>query len=333
MKGLDCINLSICIAAYNRPELLRETLESISNLDSYFDVHIVDDMSPRGEEILRIVNDWSASYTGTVDFIRNTKNLGEVETKRILFKRVKRDYLMLLGDDDTLVKSAFQGVIQRLSEGGECFDLELFGYNVINEENRVLRRRKSLFEMRSTNMNGRIRRYFMRHVTFPFYYFHPALYIIKSDVARNLDLDPSIGIGEDYDLFIRIMNSTDVKWRINPFIVFNWRKHNKESKNQSSDIEKRFSTKYLMFKKHFPFDIRRFWFLDVPLWFDQGYLMEKQSLEDYEYSKFQQYLMSNNILKYTSILIWPIYALYKIGEYVLIQTFFIFYDSDNRTGI
>jgi glycosyltransferase involved in cell wall biosynthesis len=333
MQDLDKHNLSICIAAYNRPELLKDTLDSIAKLDAHFDIHIIDDKSPRGEEIEKVVARWTSSYSGTVDFIRNSKNLGEVETKRLLFERVKTEYLMLLGDDDTLVKSNFDRMIQSIAKSKERFDLELFGYNVIDERNAKLKTRKSLCGMSSINMNHVIRKYFMRHVTFPFYYFHPALYIIKSDVAKNLDLDPAIGIGEDYDLFIRIMNSSNVRWRINPIVIFNWRKHNKESKNQSSDVKKRFETKYLIISKHYLLDLKRFWILDIPLWFDEGYSLEKKKLEELGYSQLQRFLVSKSTVKFAILMALPFYNIYKLSEYALIQTLFILYGRDHHTRI
>ena len=211
MKDLVKYNLSICIASYNRPELLKETLDSIGKLEASLDVHIIDDKSPRQDEISKVVEQWADGYAGRVDYNRNETNLGEVETKRLLFNRVESQYLMLLGDDDTLVKINFDKYIQLMCVNEECFDLELFGYNVIDQNNNVLKTRRSLLKMHSYSMNDTIRKYFMRYVTFPFYYFHPALYIIKTAVAKKLDLDPTVGIGEDYDLFTRIMT---------PFLFF-----------------------------------------------------------------------------------------------------------------
>ena len=324
MKDLVKYNLSICIASYNRPELLKETLDSIGKLEASLDVHIIDDKSPRQDEISKVVEQWADGYAGRVDYNRNETNLGEVETKRLLFNRVESQYLMLLGDDDTLVKINFDKYIQLMCVNEECFDLELFGYNVIDQNNNVLKTRRSLLKMHSYSMNDTVRKYFMRYVTFPFYYFHPALYIIKTAVAKKLDLDPTVGIGEDYDLFTRIMNSTHVKWRINPIVLFNWRKHNKESINQSANVKKRFETKYLIIKKHDNLKLNRFWILYVPLWFDEGYSLNSKDLEDLGFSKSQIYLVSNNFLKWAKLLILPFYSTYRLFEYAFVQLNFLF---------
>lgn len=323
--------LSICIAAYNRPNLLRETLISISNLSVSLSIYVVDDCSPRGNEIAQVVESWASTYLGPVYFERNSANIGEVETKRKLFQLVKTEFLVLLGDDDTLVKDNFDLIVNRFEESKVHFDIELFGYNIINSYNQILKTRYSLFSFTSDALKVIHRRYFMRFVTFPFYYFHPALYIIRTSTAKELDLDSSIGIGEDYDLFVRIVNSSNIKWRINPIVAFNWRKHNNESRNQSSDVAKRFHTKSMIQRKHAG-TVKRFWFLEVPFWFDSGYTMDKEKVTQYGFSDLHQKISSSRIINYGVNVIRPAYSFYKFFEYLWIQILFFFYGRYNRSS-
>jgi glycosyltransferase involved in cell wall biosynthesis len=309
-------NITIAITSYNRPILLQETLMSIENLGVVIKVLIVDDNSPRFREISKVVSAYESSHL-KISFYRNEENLGEVNTKKKLFRLVDTEYFFLLGDDDTLDLEA-QKLFVHYDELNAPFDFIFFGYRIINENNQVLKTRKSLRPIISSSCDQVILKIFSRYVTFPFYYFHPALYLVNTETAMRLSLDDSIGIGEDYDLLWRIMNDSTVQWIISPKVIVNWRKHSVQSANQSASLQNRLNTKarILIKYKNSNTELSRFWFLLLPTFFD---LHSGLDISISDFSIAERKVLSLGRFKIFRFLGIILYTPYKIYEYSRIQ--------------
>jgi glycosyltransferase involved in cell wall biosynthesis len=97
--------ISICIPAYNRPELLAEALESCA-LQNYSPLEIVigDDSTNADSEAVaekyRGVRSWTMSYH------RNAPGLGQNGNVNEMFDRAAGDRVVLLHDDDKLLPGA-----------------------------------------------------------------------------------------------------------------------------------------------------------------------------------------------------------------------------------
>lgn len=91
--------ISIGLPAYNRPELLRQALTSLTQ-QSYRNLEIIvsDDCSP-GEETRKVVQEFAAKDS-RVQYIRQEKNLGTVPNHRFVFEKTAGEYFFWASEDD-----------------------------------------------------------------------------------------------------------------------------------------------------------------------------------------------------------------------------------------
>ncbi|WP_310594319.1 glycosyltransferase [Flavobacterium sp.] len=320
--------LTICITSYNRPEYLNKLLDTIWKFPFSIKVIIADDKSSRLIEINEIIDYWSPKFDNNLTFYSNEFNLGEVENKNKMFSIVETEYLLLIGDDDLIKQDAFVSELEWFEQQQNLLEIYLYGYDVINNDGKVKKKRKSIQNIYSTKFNSVINKYFMNFVTFPFYYCHPAFYIIKTDLAKEIILDSSIGIGEDYDFLIRLVNNLDRvnSWVIRNKILFQWRKHTGKAENQSANIFNRFSTKFNIWQKYknlngnIKIKLRFFPFLVLPMYFDN--YSSKLNKQQLNFVSEHNQILKSKFIKYSFLRFWPfkiIYNLFKIIEYAKVQ--------------
>lgn len=322
--------LTICITSYNRPEYLNKLLETIRDLPFFIKVIVADDCSPRLPEITEVIDYWSPKFEDNLTFYSNVFNLGEVENKNKLFSIVDSDYLLLIGDDDLIKNDVFIDEIKWIFDQKDLLDIYFYGYEIIDNYGVKVKRRKSFQNIFSNKYNDNLNKSFMNFLTFPFYYCHPAFYIIKTDVAKQLSLDSSIGIGEDYDFLIRIMNNIDTvnSWVIRNKILFQWRKHQGSNTNQSANLYNRFLTKFNIFLKYGEsniVNIRFFPFLVLPMYFDNFsvnlYTQQLELIRKHDQD------MEMKFKRYYFLCRWPfkfVYLILKILEYIKVQLIILF---------
>jgi len=109
--------LSICIPAYNRPEELREVLQSIAKQQTgNWDILVCEDHSPRQVEIVQVVRNFSNEHQAIdIHYLSNEKNLGYDGNLRRLLDNASGEYCLFLGDDDLLADGALTRVIEAVS--------------------------------------------------------------------------------------------------------------------------------------------------------------------------------------------------------------------------
>jgi hypothetical protein len=325
--------LTICITSYNRPEYLNQLLETISKFPFSIKVIIADDKSSRLLDINKIIEFWSPKFEDNLKFYSNDFNLGEVQNKNMMFSIVDTEYLLLIGDDDLIKKDAIVSELDWLEKHQDLCDIYLYGYEIINNKGKVIKRRKSLQNIYSNKFGSVLNTCFMNFVTFPFYYCHPAFYIIKTNLAKEIALDSSIGIGEDYDFLIRLVNNLDRdnSWVIRNKILFQWRKHQGYAENQSANIFNRFSTKFNIWSKYknsndeYKTKLRIFPFLVLPMYFDNYSL--KLNRQQLNFVREHNQNLENEFISYSFLRFWPfkiIYNIYKIMEYIKVQLVIFF---------
>jgi glycosyltransferase involved in cell wall biosynthesis len=94
--------ISICIPTYNRPELLREALESCA-VQNYEQLElVVGDDSDDGASA-RVVEAFAGRRSWHVSYVRNVPALGQNANVASLFARANGDRILLLHDDDRLL--------------------------------------------------------------------------------------------------------------------------------------------------------------------------------------------------------------------------------------
>lgn len=216
----DCIKFSILIPSYNRPQYLKQTIQSILN-STYlnFELLISDDNSPLIDDIISIVN--SFEFTIPFKFYSQKINLGPTDNKNFLVKNASGEYVILLGDDDLLDKNILNTLNAEIIRDNCNFSIYGFGYNIIDENNSTVGYYKSFKSLVIENENKLINKIFFEGNILPFYFFHPFTICYKRSININYKKEAHIG----YDflfLYESILNNESIK--VLTTIGFSWRK-------------------------------------------------------------------------------------------------------------
>lgn len=111
------ILFSICIPSYNRPQEVRQLLESIDYSKSEnFEIVICEDKSPKRDEIRRQVQEFQSNSKYNVLYIENEVNLGYDKNLRALINNAKGNFIIFMGDDDTFIPNALDKFAPYLQE-------------------------------------------------------------------------------------------------------------------------------------------------------------------------------------------------------------------------
>ncbi len=103
--------ITVCIPAYNRPEVLPDLLDSILSQDfDDYEIVICEDCSPMRQEIARVVSGYSARFPGRITYYENEKNLGYDANLRHLLDRARGRYCLFMGNDDLMCPGALSKV-------------------------------------------------------------------------------------------------------------------------------------------------------------------------------------------------------------------------------
>jgi glycosyltransferase involved in cell wall biosynthesis len=100
--------ITVAIPAYNRPAELDALLSTIlPQADAHTEVLVVEDHSPRREEIRGVVDRWAAQSPGKrIRFEANAQNLGYDGNIRHCLDLAEGEFTMFMGDDDMLKPGA-----------------------------------------------------------------------------------------------------------------------------------------------------------------------------------------------------------------------------------
>jgi glycosyltransferase involved in cell wall biosynthesis len=216
----DCIKFSILIPSYNRPNFLKQTIQSVLN-STYlnFELLISDDNSPLIDDIICVVN--SFEFTTPFKFYRQKINLGPTDNKNFLVKNACGEYIIILGDDDLLDRNILNTLNAEIIRNNGNFSIYGFGYNIIDENNRQVGFYKSFKSLVIENKNKLINKIFFEGNILPFYFFHPFSICYKKSININYKKEAHIG----YDflfLYESILKNECIK--VLPTIGFSWRK-------------------------------------------------------------------------------------------------------------
>ncbi len=111
MERIDVLDrkslVSICIPTYNRPDLLREALESCFT-QTYQDYEIVIGDDSKNDLSLRLVEKFQIRYPKKIRYFRNVPSLGQAGNVNSLFENANGYRLVLIHDDDLLLPNALQ---------------------------------------------------------------------------------------------------------------------------------------------------------------------------------------------------------------------------------
>jgi glycosyltransferase involved in cell wall biosynthesis len=146
------MKISVCIPAYNRPEVLRPLLDSIMQQQCRdFEVLICEDNSPARSEIAAIARQYGDRHPGFLRYVENETNLGYDGNLRRLIELARGDYCFFMGNDDVMAPDALSTVHNALARHPDVG---------------VVLRSYAMFQGRPENVI-QIFRYFDRELFFP----------------------------------------------------------------------------------------------------------------------------------------------------------------------
>lgn len=97
--------ISICIPTYQRPQLIKEALESCF-VQQYEPLEIIVGDDSKDDATEKLVRDLQSTWNGKLRYMRNVPSLGQAGNVNMLFEQAKGERLVLLHDDDLLLPNA-----------------------------------------------------------------------------------------------------------------------------------------------------------------------------------------------------------------------------------
>jgi glycosyltransferase involved in cell wall biosynthesis len=215
------MTFSLLVPSYNRPEFIRETVQSLLE-NSAPDVEIIvsDDVSPRRTEIRSVLAEFVDA--GKIKYVEQDANLGLSNHCNALVEIAKGDYVVLIGDDDRLKP----GAIDRLRKWTVKYpkvSLFGFGYDNIDEDGmRVLTFCTPRSVLYKISENNRWKEIFAFDAV-PMCSHHPFTMCIKRKVAAEIRYKSTVDIAIDL-LFLYESLEQGNEFLAIPEVLFEWRK-------------------------------------------------------------------------------------------------------------
>ncbi|NDA63514.1 MAG: glycosyltransferase family 2 protein [Chitinophagia bacterium] len=128
--------LSICIPSYNRPESLKQLLQSIEVVTDEIEIVIAEDAAPRRFEVRNTVNDFKADTSLPLLYHENPENLGYDANLRNLINLAKGDYILFMGDDDLFKPGTLQLFLTFLKNHHQ-YNYILRSYEIEHSDRRI----------------------------------------------------------------------------------------------------------------------------------------------------------------------------------------------------
>ncbi|MDT0650426.1 glycosyltransferase family 2 protein [Autumnicola edwardsiae] len=126
------MKISICIPTYNRPDLLKEAINSCIEQTYLPDEIIVCDDSTNDESKLLIESFQNQTHIN-INYMKNNPPLGQAANVNKLFATAKGEKIVLLHDDDLLIKTALEKMISTF-EADHSIDAVYGKQYIINED-------------------------------------------------------------------------------------------------------------------------------------------------------------------------------------------------------
>jgi glycosyltransferase involved in cell wall biosynthesis len=213
--------LSILIPAYNRPEWLAQALRSVLRSPcAELEILVGDDCSPRQAEIVSVLS--AHSSDPRLRWFLQEKNVGWSANRNALVSSARGEYVLLLGDDDVMPEGAVERLTTWIGQKPGR-DIYAFGYEVIDEQNRLLSRRRAAVELDFDRYDDFLLRQFILGRAVPFWMFHPFTYVYRRELGRQFPYDPAAHIADDL-LFLLQSVRAGKRLTVLPEFLFCWRK-------------------------------------------------------------------------------------------------------------
>jgi glycosyltransferase involved in cell wall biosynthesis len=194
--------VSVIIAAYNRPEYLRDALKSVVN--QTYPIHeiiVVDDCS--SIQLQSVVDEFPDF---DILYFKKDKNLGVSNSRNVGIQKSTGDWIAFLDDDDYFLPNKIQSNVNDIMSSNYC--AVLCSYKIL-ETGEVLGQHVSKVVCYDDLKKG-------NSLCGASGFFAKREYLVVEQ------FDESIPLGEDWDIYIRLMSFGDIYF--NSSILFLYRK-------------------------------------------------------------------------------------------------------------
>jgi glycosyltransferase involved in cell wall biosynthesis len=211
---------SLLIPSYNRPEYIRETVNSLlANAAPDVEIIVSDDASPRRSEIKEALSDLIQS--GKVQYIQQEKNLSWSNNRNALVNAARGEYVVLLGDDDRLKPGAIDSLRKWIAKYPEVSIFGL-GYDAIDERgDRVFTYCTPRVTAYQIGRGDAWREIFYFDAV-PMWSHHPFTMCCRRSLARRFPYDRDADIGDDTLFLFQVLAAGEVFVAL-PENCFEWR--------------------------------------------------------------------------------------------------------------
>lgn len=210
--------ISICIPAHNRPEFLRQALDScLGQTHPNIEILVGDDSS--NDLSANLAMEYHLRFPGRIVYRLNRPPLGQAANVNSLFDRATGDLLVLLHDDDWLVPDS----LERLSS---CWDrapelTAAFGKQYIAANSgAILLPESEDLNVRYHRIAENAGRQAVPAIAGLLRMFPNNGYMISAEVARNVRYRPPQLVGEacDTDFGLRVCLSAKALWFLDEYV-------------------------------------------------------------------------------------------------------------------
>ncbi|MBD0409529.1 glycosyltransferase family 2 protein [Pseudoalteromonas distincta] len=192
--------VSVVIAAYNRPDFLRKALESvIKQTVPAFEIIVVDDYSKI--DLQPVINCFSDQ---NIIYIKKAENKGVSHSRNVGIKIATGDWVSFLDDDDEYLPTRIESNLNDTNRAN--VSAVLCSYKTL-ETGYV----EKVIESKILEPIDLKERAVLCGTTGLF---------AKSNILRKELFDESLTLGEDWDIFIRLMNHGNVYYNSEPLYLY-----------------------------------------------------------------------------------------------------------------
>lgn len=211
--------VSVIVPTYNRSKMLIKAIESIFN-QSYKNIEVIVIANGCTDDTDIIVGTLIKKY-GKITFLNFTKPLGGAEARNKGLDVVRGEYIAFLDDDDEWLETKLEKQIKILKESDYCIVGCNFNEVYPNKiKIRKLQENVSFFDMSYENLLGSY-----------------SFCMTKSIYVNKLRINKNLKANQDYDLWLKILESTNKTAYIIQEYLVNYYQHDiKISTNYTNKV-------------------------------------------------------------------------------------------------
>ena len=231
-------NISVIVTTYNRPKLLKETLDSILN-QTYVDFELIVVDNNSNYDFFKLIE----SFNDNRIIAYQNENDGVIAVNRNFgIRKSKGKYIAFCDDDDTWTLDKLKSQLKYLKN--DKFDLIYSNTNLIFQNGSV-----KLTNYTDINSLSRLLR--KNHITL-------SSVIVKKTNILLFNDNKSLVTVEDYELWIRLMQD-GLRFKFIQQPLVNWRVSDKSMSRKSKSNNEKVNLKFRIFllrKYKFPFNLK-----------------------------------------------------------------------------